>query len=713
MGGFALLALSAVGACSDAPQNPFAVGGGGSLGFGGGGDGGDFDAGPVGDPTLGGPCTVDAQCDDGFDCTMDGCDQELFRCRFLPDDSKCQNDAFCDGVEVCDNKLGCILGDPVTCSDGSPCSINTCDETTDQCLSEERDVDGDGDPDAACGGGDCDDLNPAVASTADEVCQNGLDDDCDGDTDELACAAPQHDTCLDPLEANAPGTYAMTSGAAQKHYAASCGVPDTNLERDVVAAVTVPAGPPVDVELTVRSDDTDLALALMGQCAQPSSEIACNGGYPHPDGGRISKIRARSVGDAMNALVLPAYVFTEGPTNLTFEYALLPASLKPLNETCGTAIPIAPATPTIASVVDAATDLAIGCGANTGELVYQIDLSAPADLEIFATSVDGDGLPVLSFRDSACALPQDEVTCTVGANAYVFRHSVPAGTYYVAVGATAPTDVAFSYTLSAPTAPPADEDCTSAPAIPHNVTIDVPLAGHQDDHDTGCLVGGVDAAYTLDLTQTSDVLVLGRYSSGDDAAVDLALPSCGASDSLVCAQSTLSPIRARKRTLGAGSYRILAESVQGAPMQLTALVRPAVPPTLIPFANTCGEVVAIPATGGFFQGNTLNAQPDFDAGCDIGGQPPGGGPDQILELTLSQPKRVVLDMQGSGYATLLSVREGVTCPGTELTGACAAGYFPERSFLDLSLGAATHYILVDGYASQGGTWFLDVHVVDP
>src|SRR5690606_33126927 len=134
--------------------------------------------------------------------------------------------------------------------------------------------------------------------------------------------------------------------------------------------------------------------------------------------------------------------------------------------------------------------------------------------------------------------------------------------------------------------------------------------------------------------------------------------------------------------------------------QLTALVRPALPPTLVPFANTCGEVVTIPSTGGFFQGNSANAQPDFDSGCDQGGLPPGGAPDQILQLTLTAQKRVVLDMQGSGYATLLGVRDGMPCPGNEVPFGCAAGYYPERSFLDLDLAPGTYHVVVDGYGGQ-------------
>jgi hypothetical protein len=60
-------------------------------------------------------------------------------------------------------------------------------------------TDGDGDTYAveggACGPVDCDDTNPAVNPGADEVCDNGVDDDCNGliDGDDLACACTDND----------------------------------------------------------------------------------------------------------------------------------------------------------------------------------------------------------------------------------------------------------------------------------------------------------------------------------------------------------------------------------------------------------------------------------------------------------------------------------------------------------------------------------------
>jgi hypothetical protein len=78
-----------------------------------------------------------------------------------------------------------------------------------------------------------------------------------------------------------------------------------------------------------------------------------------------------------------------------------------------------------------------------------------------------------------------------------------------------------------------------------------------------------------------------------------------------------------------------------------------------------------------------------------------------------EAQRVVLNMDGSVFATILDVRQGATCPGQELPGDCYVGFSGPRSFLDLALAAGIHRIVVDDYNGAKGAWNLDVRVLPP
>jgi hypothetical protein len=674
------------------------------------------DAGPDADPTLGGPCVDDGQCNDGIACTTaDRCDLTLMRCRFTPDNAPCQNAFYCDGEERCDTKLGCVAGVPVGCNDNNACSIDTCDEATHICSHVARDADGDGDTDGHCPNGhDCDDTNPAISSAVPEVCGDGRDNNCDGKVDEAPCVKPSHDTCTDPLEISAPGSYALNTTAATFDYATSCGLGNQPGTADVVAALVLEPGPPVDVEITARTTGTPVSVAIAGQCGNPTTELACAGPLPAAQGGQIAKLIARAVGSASQQTALPIYVATKPAAAITLDVQLRPASSIPTNETCGTAQPIEVGVPFTAPIIDAVKDVDSACATSPGDLVYSFTLTSPSDVDVYATSLDGDGHPSLSLRGAGCSLLSDELACQTAAGAHVFRRALPSGAYFVAVSASAPTTSLVTVEAKPPSPSHADETCSGAPLIPPNKTISVSLGGHQDDINLGCFPGAVDAAFELDLPVASDVLLVSRIALGDTGGLELSLPACGAAkDLLACGTGAPSPVRTSKRNVPSGSYRVIAETLQGGGVLLTALVRPAVVPTLVPFADACADAFTLPPEGGLFQGNTANAAADFSAGCDLGVVTGAGASDQLLKLSLSAKKRVVLEMNGSSYNTILDVRKGPECPGSEVKQGCAVGFSPHRSYLDLTLDAGTYYIQVDGYSHDNGAWSLDVRVVDP
>lgn len=102
------------------------------------------------DALLGCQAGAAPSCDDDVDCTVDRCDATRDACVHSADDSACDDGRFCNGFETCDAVDGCQVGVAPDCSDGVGCTVDSCDESLDQC--ENR-------PD-------------------DEVCDNGLF--CDG-----------------------------------------------------------------------------------------------------------------------------------------------------------------------------------------------------------------------------------------------------------------------------------------------------------------------------------------------------------------------------------------------------------------------------------------------------------------------------------------------------------------------------------------------------
>jgi len=92
-----LVAVCDLASCSEEMMQP--VGDGGTVGRDGsvtppprdGGGGGGTDGG-VTPPTM---CTMDSQCGDGVDCTIDTCDTSSGRCRNVRDLTRCACDPSC------------------------------------------------------------------------------------------------------------------------------------------------------------------------------------------------------------------------------------------------------------------------------------------------------------------------------------------------------------------------------------------------------------------------------------------------------------------------------------------------------------------------------------------------------------------------------------------------------------------------------------------
>jgi hypothetical protein len=70
-------------------------------------------------------------CDDHVACTANVCDESSDSCSYPAQDSRCDDDLFCNGSEVCSPANGCRPGAAPATSDGVACTVDACNETTD------------------------------------------------------------------------------------------------------------------------------------------------------------------------------------------------------------------------------------------------------------------------------------------------------------------------------------------------------------------------------------------------------------------------------------------------------------------------------------------------------------------------------------------------------------------------------------------------------
>jgi hypothetical protein len=701
---------------TDRVKSPFgpSAGGAGAGGEGPQGDAGLMivsDAGDPVDPTLGGPCHDDGQCHDAVDCTRDYCDLELGRCRFEPDDGSCRS-SFCGGQERCDVRLGCVPGDIVSCSDGSTCTIDVCDEATQSCRHEPRDADGDGDPTHNCGGGDCDDTDPSVSSLTSEVCGNQRDDDCDGEIDESDCATPDYDTCDSTLEVTEPGYFDLDLTATKLDYPNECATEAAGF-RDAVLEVVLPEGGPYDLDVTAKLDSHLLALGTEAACGG-GGQVSCVPSYVSPVGASVARLLLRGLEPGR----YPVYVAADTEATAQLRVDWRPAEAE-RGELCEDAVALTPNGSALTlRLADYQIDSESICDpeqptpdpdspkpvppTRTGDAFVSFSLAEPQDVVLIAEAQNGLGVPLLSLRDASC---KTELTCRRSQPGRLFVRALPAGDYVASVASTGPDDVSVRLQTLPVSDAPAAEGCDHAEPLTPGVEQVVDLSTHQDAVNAQCLAGAPDASFSFELDGKRDVALVGRFADGDEGALSFVNPSCDDNHGCSSGGGTL---RAVRYGLPTGSYGALIESAQGNPVGISWFERPAAAAVVVPFSDDCSAVVSIPEQGGRFLGNTSNLFADFDAGCDVGGQAEGGAPDQILKLSLSAPRRVILDMIGSAYRTMLSVRRGPSCPGTELPLSCAAGYGATRSFLDLRLQPGDYFVQIDGFAGDSGAWKLDV-----
>ncbi|MET0386641.1 MAG: putative metal-binding motif-containing protein [Polyangiales bacterium] len=661
-------------------------------------------------------CSSDADCADSIECTVDECLPAGY-CSNRLDNALCSDGSVCNGVESCDPLQGCITAPAPTCDDQDPCTIDRCDEAAKDCVHDIRDFDGDGEADFHCGGGtDCDDFDPLRGTEAREVCNDGVDNDCDDRLDEADCGALPYDTCADPLDVSAGGVFEVPSVGALRDYALSC--QDEITSRDLVFRFTLDE--PRDarfVALGLRADGgQDIAtLALQSTCGASDGELQCEHGFPD------LRVRALPAGEYF--LVAATSVAAR---SLLLQIELEPATPTPTNLACESAQDISAGGHVTADFVDIPDNVTSSCAiSGQPELYYRVVLQQPQDLEVSVIG-DEDGTMAVALRSGGCGPQSREERCEIGPRVLSYFHQLAPGEYTLIVEGPSSPEIGFGLDIAVlpPTPPPSGDSCEPAQPLVFGEPQTISLVGLQDDIETLCESTGPDAvlSFTLDARQDLDI----RVEAKDYPALMALQTTC--SDPLserVCREGQ--PLSTRLHDVAPGAYFMVIDSPMGTDVTVRVDLLPPTPTTPVSANDTCFDATLIPPEGGIFSGDTSTLNNDYDLNYIEPSLRCGNGAaarDAAFRLELTAKKRVIARVDSSVFDSVL-LRYDAPQPGQPL---CASlnpvcdddsGGTSDSAQLDEELPAGIYYYIVDGYAANvddpksSGVYLFDVTVTEP
>jgi hypothetical protein len=693
------------------------------------------------DSTLGDDCVRDLDCSDGcfcngvelcmggacvageapcgrFDCSTGSCDEATRTCDETPDDSFCDDGVFCNGAERCDPEFGCRPGTPPFCGDGDICTVDTCDEAASMCTHAILDGDMDGAAARSCGGADCDDSTADRAPGNTEICDNGIDDDCNNRVDGLdpACAAP-NDRCTDEGDGRGPlditrttdGTsvIAASTVAMDGDYDTVCGEASEDAGPDAVFSFTLSETKDVSVEVQGIGNNAILSLRTAEGCATDSEDIRCS----DTGTGVQPFVMAHSLPAGDYAIV----VITGTETAYDLAFTVAPPTTVDLSaDSCGTTTLDLSAGGSFSGNFlgdprfdgDELTDTHdIPCRAgSTSYRDVAFTLSVPSgeyrDVHIEAQSFSSTGTdrrPYLALVDD-CEMPTGSSTLCVeapsGGPAELDLRALPEGDYFVLLEQDFSSDEEWTLdaTVGPAATPPAGDLCPLS--SPVDITggsgsIDLATLLHSPDIGPFCRengAGSTDAFFEFTLSSPADAII--ETTSSPTVRHMLAYSAeCGVIDSEAdCFSGTTGSSSRRFERLPAGTHYVNVTTLETAGViEATLTIEP---PTPAPPNNECAGATTLTP-------NTVVPVdlPEYDDNADHCGAT--RLLDAFYTFTLASETDVALRAVNAQRLTLL---DG-SCAGDEV---CAAGAPPR---IERRLAAGTYIVVVeaDAFAASSDT----------
>jgi hypothetical protein len=654
-------------------------------------------------------CRRDSDCDDGVDCTRDLCVNGRY-CANARDNSRCSDGIFCNGEETCEPPSGCRPGTPRRCNDDDVCTVDSCDEAGKQCVHDPRDFDGDGEADWHCNGGtDCDDFDATRSKNSQEICNDGVDNDCDDLVDERdGCTSALHDRCEDALDVGAGGKFSVDFGGSAPDYAIKCGELGAH---DVAFTFTTEAAH--DLTLVARGllvDGTEetASIAVRTNCGEADTEIECSRGFP----GEV-RIRALPAGKYF------VIVSSLQSSKVVLDVRFAKPTKAPTNVSCKHPLDISKGGRFSGDFVDVGDDLSIACGFDgSNDLVYTFTTEEARDVELSAISVTGERMNFAVRTD--CEDADSTLRCVSDAPARARLYRLPAGTYYVVLESSPSREIEFDLDVAFldPTDPPPGDGCAQPLELPLSKEVNGTLANRQDlvpvvcrcdptQVEQGCNQFLPDVTYHVKVDAATDI---GVVLNGASTVMDYDFRStCDALDSqLACAEGTL--INGRVRDVAPGDYYLVVESPDPANFTIKLDLLPRTIPMPVTDNDTCGKAIEIPPSGGLFTGDTLTMLNDYEALC--GGN--ARSKDAAFHLTLPMRSRVKASLEAPFDAVLYRFTgEGAATCKSKAESVCNddGGQGDHNSLLSELLEAGSYYYIVDGFNdNNAGKYLFEVTV---
>lgn len=629
-----------------------------------------------------GTCMVGADpCDDGIDCTVDSCVEDLARCNHVGDDEACQDGEFCNGAETCELATGCQAGTRPDCRDTSACTIDRCVEERGGCVHDPRDLDGDtyvtddsfGGED--CGGDDCNDADATVHPGVPEVCTDVRDNDCDtfADFNDPECR-PENDTCAGALLLEEEVSVNSSTNGTVADYTTPCG---SSSYADVVFAIEVTEV--IDVIVTVTSRGGTLYADF--------ERAPCGGGTASSmqcTSGTAITLRRNHLDPGTYYVIVKA----SAATDFSISYATDGPTPIPANDTCAGAFDIDPSAGAVTgTLLDTSNHYVPGCsGSYTyNDVFYRLVLTEPHKITITAQMTPTTYSTYVSLM-TECGNVGSEIACASGSTATISRNFLDAGTYYIAVDANASTPFTLSVRLEPPIYPPANDRCSGAINVSGGGLFLGTLLDTYRDYPPSCSTTTTlsDVVYYLTLSEPHDVSVSVWPVGASTTYVAAMRTTCESGATEIGCRSG-NPAQFTRRSLAAGTYYIIVSGPTTTGNQFLLQVTVG-PPTPVPPGDACSTAVDISA-GGTFTGTTVATSDDYVPSCGT----TATYVDTVYRFTLATPQDVTLGLTSSAATSYLDLRSGACGGGTALR--CSSGAAPGVFYR--SVPAGDYWVLVD------------------